>query len=552
MTSPNAVRIWDLTTNQEERTLRGQNGTTYWPVFNPDGSRLATPCSDGTIRIWDVTINPEAPFFKAYAAGALTVAFSPDESRLASAANDRKTVEVWNATTGQLLHTLQGHTGRVCKVTFSPDGRRLASASEDKTARVWDTATGQLLRTFTGHTSEVASVAFSPNGERIASASGHWTGQDKPGEVLIWSASTGQVALALKAHSRGIHWKALAFSPDGARLATGSYDQTIKIWDTATGQLLRTLEGHTYVISSVAFSPDGRLLASSSRDKTVKIWDTTRGREIRNLGGHPETVNDAKFSPDGTRIFSSDGGFAVKVWDVESGLEAFSTRYTGSISSLALSPDGTRLAGAATDGTLMIWNARPWTPEAAIEREALGLLGFFFAKPLRKNDVIEYLRYTPTCRPEVRQRALALVERYHDETDPERYHRAAWAIVRQGYLNPVQYRFALRQAETAHALASKAVQYLTTLGAAQYRAGRHSDALGTLTQADQLSAGNPTTLAFLAMTQHRLGQEEQAQASLTRLRETVNKEEWAKNDEPQALLREAERLLGSNQRVSPE
>ena len=104
---------------------------------------------------------------------------------------------------------------------------------------------------------------------------------------------------------------------------------------------------------------------------------------------------------------------------------------------MAFSPDGTRLATGDNDCKVRLWDARPWTPEAAIEREALGLLDSLFARPLRKADVIDYLRNAPTIRPRARQLALSLVDRYHEETNPETYHRASWAIVRQPYLNAV-------------------------------------------------------------------------------------------------------------------
>jgi WD40 repeat protein len=545
MTGQTVVHIWDLTTNKEKRILKGHIGSTYSVAFSPDGSRLATAGQDGTVRIWDATFSEEAPFVTGYKTTTISVAFSPDRQRIASAGRNRTTVEVWDATTGQLLHTLRGHTQMVCKVTFSPDGRRLASASEDKTVRVWDTTTGQQMRTFTEHTSEVASVAFDPAGERIASATGHWTGKDKPGEVRIWSASTGQTTLILKAHDLGIPWQGVAFSPDGTRLATASYDRTVKIWDATTGQLLHTLEGHTDWVHSVAFSPDGRWLASSSWDRTAKIWDVTSGRRIFNLEGHDDIVNGVAFSPDGTRVISGSGGGTAKLWDMATGLEALTIRHSSSVMSVAFSPDGTRLAAGGGEGTLVVWDARPWTPEAAVEREALGLLSFLFAKPFRKGDVIEYLQDTPAVRPAARQRALSLVEGYHEEENPERYHQASWAVARQRYLNPVQSRFALKQAEAACQLAPEQSRYRTTLGAAQYRAGAYEKALQTLTETVALNQGHPVDLAFLAMAQHHLGQKDQAQATLSRLREVTQKPEWAKDEDASRFLREAEARLRS-------
>jgi hypothetical protein len=136
------------------------------------------------------------------------------------------------------------------------------------------------------------------------------------------------------------------------------------------------------------------------------------------------------------------------------------------------------------------------------------------------------------------------VDRYREQTDTEAYHRASWAIVRQPYLNVLQYHFALLQAEHARRLASDEGPYQTLLGAAQYRAGRYQEALATLTRADPLDSSPPVGLAFLAMVQHRLCREDEAQATLGRLRELVTRSREAEETEARELLSEAETLLG--------
>jgi tetratricopeptide (TPR) repeat protein len=166
--------------------------------------------------------------------------------------------------------------------------------------------------------------------------------------------------------------------------------------------------------------------------------------------------------------------------------------------------------------------------------------------------------------------ALGLVERYREEIDPERYYQASWDVVHPPYLNAFQYRFALQQAETACRLAPEQGKYLTTLGAAQYRAGDYKQALKTLTRAEQLHRATaaglvlPLTpylpalgladelrqamranLAFLAMAQHRLGQKDAGQATLARLREVSKHPEEGKSPSDESMVRrEAEALLG--------
>ncbi len=233
----------------------------------------------------------------------------------------------------------------------------------------------------------------------------------------------------------------------------------------------------------------------------------------------------------------------MKVWDAATGEEALTLKgHRDEVRSVAFSPDGALLASAGRDRTVKIWDARPWTPAAAIEREALGLLACLFAKPLCRSDVIDNLRL-PTVTPPAREMALGLIERYKEETNPERYHQASWAILRQPYLNAFQYGFALRQAKTACRLAPENGECRISLGVAQYRAGQLQDALDTLKQVDQRDSDSPAFLAFQAMAQHRLGLNDQARATLEHLRQTMQKAEWLMNAEACAFVREAEAVL---------
>src|SRR5262245_23470789 len=325
-------------------------------------------------------------------------------------------------------------------------------------------------------------MALSPDGERLATAS-------RDGAVAVWDARTGQPLYKREGHGG---FRSLRFSPDGARLAAGSMDGTVIVWDATTGQVAFSCRGHTDQVQGLAFSPDGRRLATGSRDTTIRVWDATTGQAtLLPLKGHNAFVYDVAFSPDGRRLASASGDGTVKVWEAGTGQEILSlTGHTGGVRRVAFSPDGQRLA-SASDLEVMVWDARPLSREGAVEHEALALLGFLFAKPLGRGDVLEFLNTSATIPPQVQQRALALVERYRAESDPERYHQASWALVRQPYLNAFQYRFALWQAETARRLAPDQGRYVTALGAAQYRAGAYEQALQTLTEADPLHHGKP-------------------------------------------------------------
>jgi WD40 repeat protein/serine/threonine protein kinase len=530
------VKLWDMAGGQEFRTLKGHTSGVQGVAFSPDGQRLASASLDQTVKVWDAVSGQEFRTLKGHTQGVRGVAFSVDGQRLASASADQ-TVKVWGAGSGQELRTLKGHTQWVLSVAFSPDSQRLASASADQTVKVWDVGSGQALHTLKGHTREVECVAFSSDGQRLASASLDQT-------VKVWDAVSGQELRTLNGHTQGV--RGVAFSVDGQRLASASLDQTVKVWDAVSGQELRTLPGHTAPVMSVAFSPDGRRLAAASADQTVKVWDAVSGQELRTLKGHTNWVYGVAFSPDGQRLASASYDQTVKVWDAVSGQELRTLKgHTGGVLSTAFSPDGQRLASASDDQTVKVWDAQPLTPQLLVEREALGLVEFLFARPLRQADVLAYLRSAPAISPQVRPMALALAERYQEGTDPQKYHAAAWPVLRHPYANSIMCQFALVQMSAACERAPDHAPYRLGLAVARYRLGRfqkqrYPEALATLTRCDPK---HPTTLAFLAMTQHQLGQNEQARMTLARLRLVMKEPQWAANAEAEAFLREAEALL---------
>jgi tetratricopeptide (TPR) repeat protein len=277
----------------------------------------------------------------------------------------------------------------------------------------------------------------------------------------------------------------------------------------------------------------------------VKIWDVENEQEPLTLLGHTDFVMSVAFSRDGTRLASASGDHTVRIWDVISGQEVLTLQCpTGRVSGVAFSRDGTRLAAAGMGSTPVIWDARPLTPDAPLEREALGLLDFLFRKPLCKADVLDYLQ-KPQIRSQTRQLALSFVEKYHEEHDAEAYHIAGRSLARQRYLNPFQYEFAHKQAQTACRLAPKQSAYLTTLGMAQYRLGQYREAAETLARADGTLKGVPPDLALLAMAQHRLGQADQARAAMARLQKAIRQARWNKDEEAHDLLSEAESVLAA-------
>ncbi|MCC5616196.1 serine/threonine protein kinase [Nostoc sp. CHAB 5836] len=303
-------------------TLTGHSGrlsSVNALAISPDGYTLASASDDKIVKLWDLNSKKVLANLSGHSQAVKSVTFSPDGQILATASDD-KTIKLWQVETLKEICTLLGHSHAVKSVVFSPDGQMLASGSWDKTIKLWDANTGTEICTITGHQLQVNSVVFSPQGQLLASASYDRT-------IRLWQIPALE-SFQRKFENRPCHsllgilsghaWAVLtvAFSPDGQILATGSDDNTIKLWEVNTGQLICTLVGHSWSVVAVAFTADGETLLSASCDKTVKLWRVSTAEEIVTLSGHIDSVSAVAVSKVTQLIASGSRDKTIKLWQL--------------------------------------------------------------------------------------------------------------------------------------------------------------------------------------------------------------------------------------------
>ncbi len=385
-----AIRLWDLEEAMEIVVSERHSDIVDSITFSPDGKTLASISRDGDIRLWDVVNGKGIAAIEGWGDfGAVSlVVFSPDSRILASIDKDGGG-HLWDLVDKREIAVieLQEHSGPVSSVAFSPDGRTLACAVGSVrvgSIHLWDLVEGKEIAVF-GHPiasdhgcSEgwVVQVAFSPDGKILASGGGEYGchGRGTYGTICLRDMEKNEEMAILLGHAESVY--SLAFSPDGRTLASAG--ENVRLWNIESGEQIAVSEGHTYGISSVVFSPDGGIIASGSFDETIRLWDVEKRSEIfildhpllKGYGPGPEI--SIAFSPDG-KLLASGGSWGVmsilRLWDVAGGKE-ITPGPSGPfhhVSSVAFSPDGKILAsGGSQEMEIYLWDVE--------EKEEIGIL----------------------------------------------------------------------------------------------------------------------------------------------------------------------------------
>jgi WD40 repeat protein len=348
--------VWDAETGERLLILAGHEGFVEAVAFSPDGQQVVTAGRDGTVKIWNVA---------GHTGGVHSVAFSPVESILATAGGDH-TAMLWDVSTAtpRWRRTLHGHGGKIYRLAFDPTGHLLATAAFDNTAKLWDAASGELLRTIKSHADQLRDLAFSSDGRHLA-----LTSADGTGSLHDLAASNdpdgSSVVVKHNSTAPGIQASAVAFHPNLPRWVTAGWDGALQLWDLDgrnLGSIVRSGSARTAPpkFVDIAFSPDGAEITALS-NHTLYAWPTSSfGRSP----AEPSTVvavatrspcSSIEYSRDGKQLAVGCGDGGVRLYDAATRtLLKTITAHADSVTQVAFSPDGRRLATASLDNRFQV------------------------------------------------------------------------------------------------------------------------------------------------------------------------------------------------------
>jgi uncharacterized protein with WD repeat len=283
-------------------TFDKHKGPVYSLAVSPDGNIVASGAEDKLILLWDFSSGEILKTFEGHRYPVKYLEFSSDGNFLISAAATE--IRIWDLGNGT-WRDYKKHVTHVYNVSFNADASRFLSTSLKSSFQLWDREKAEVIHVFEGHGKSALVAAWSPDNKTIASGSGDQT-------IRIWDSR--ETIHNISAHGGNIY--SLHFSPSGKLLASASMDENIKIWNVETGKIHMLLEGHEYAVVFVRFSPDGKYLVSASYDRTVKLWELATGKCIYTFVDQADAIYSVTFTPDGKNIIACSNDETVVVYEM--------------------------------------------------------------------------------------------------------------------------------------------------------------------------------------------------------------------------------------------
>lgn len=402
------LKIWDAISGEETHTFKANDTQIRDLALNPEGKLLASVSNDNSAKLWELVTGKNTRILKGLVHSARSVQF--DRSGKQLFLSDSGFVKIIDLNAGKEVRRIDAHDAVLNRISLDSTGTRLATAGQDNVVKIWSLPSFKSVLTLRGHEYRGIDLKWSPDSSRVASLSFH-------GHLKVWDIGLPQSPMQLIPKQQLPNAKMkTAFSPDGSRIASsGGSEGDVLIWDTSTGLVSQTLHGHSDLVNCVAFRPDGKRLASASYDKTIKIWDAATGHEIRTLRGHSQRVTHLSFSPDGRRLAMISADRTTKIWDPATGREALTLASGGYDPGVSFSPDGTRLAATTMDRSIGVWDTRPWTPKRRAEVQARSYLSVRRKRVKSLEELRQSIRNDKTINDLVRQQCLDWAEPFWND-----------------------------------------------------------------------------------------------------------------------------------------
>lgn len=339
------LKLWDVATGKEMRTIFGHGGWVTSLHFSADGLHLISGGRDGLIKIWEMAAT-ELPIWPEEKPASISASvFTPGNELLVLGRMADGNLRILNVSKGLVVANL-GSIEEVSGAVFSRDATLLALAAAQH-PRIYSVATGDLVSTLPIPADDVYSLDFSPDATTLLTG-------DRRGNVFLSEVGSGREKTRL--NSGNMYYRAV-FSADGQLIASADQDGKVRIWDTTSSTIKKTLTGHVGVVKLISFSPDGKLLATADDDDTVRIWNPVTGQELA-PPVHFEPVGRFVFTPDSKQLITVSLDGAVVLWDVSNMQEVVTLRKRGGEpSSVSFSKDGFILAVTDVNGTIKVWRA---------------------------------------------------------------------------------------------------------------------------------------------------------------------------------------------------